>query len=146
MGPMTSRRTWFTVVVLLSALGLAACGSTDETADPTDGSSPLESTDDSLGDPLGGQDGVELVPETVPPVTGADGSTSTMPEGEGASAEVCEALTDAPNPDQVELFPEELQDDAADYIEAIEDFEELGGDSELPEMSAELAAFVSTCR
>src|SRR5690606_26242650 len=99
---------------------------------------------DSLGDPLGGEEGVELVPESPPSDPGA--STTTLPEGEGASAELCEALIEAPNPDQVELFPEDLQDDAADYIEAIEDFEELGGDAELPEMSPELAAFVSTCQ
>jgi hypothetical protein len=140
-----ARRPALLVALVLGVGGLlVSCGSTDETSSPIDGSIPLEATDDSLSEPMETTETSDTTPTTDVPAP--DGSTSTVPGGgPQASDELCQALVEAPNEDQVPLFPEELQDDAQEYVEAIQDFEERESDTELPEMSAELAAFISTC-
>jgi crotonobetainyl-CoA:carnitine CoA-transferase CaiB-like acyl-CoA transferase len=142
---MARRPALLAALVLVGATLLAACGETDETGSPVDGSIPLEATDDSVSEQIETTVTTEATPSTDVPAP--DGSTTTVAGGgPQASEQLCEALVESPNLDQVELFPEELQDDAQEYVEAIQDFEDRGADTELPEMTAELAAFVSTCQ
>jgi hypothetical protein len=155
---MRTRSACSALLLVLAALLVAACGSTDDASDSADGSIPLEQTDDSLGPPL-------------EPSTAGDGTATSAPEtsttaaddggGPQASAEVCEQLlsTAQPTPEQVELFPEDLQDDATEYVEAIQQYieaseeaaanggvDEGGQPDEVPPMSDELASFLSSCQ
>lgn len=144
MARTRARRT-LPLLSLLLVLGLAAaCGGTDESADESsdDSTVALEPTDDSLGPATG---------DVTTSSTGdagagdAEGTATTEAAGPVASDELCEALREPPNDAQVALFPEELRDDAQEYVDEIRGYQESGEVDELPAMSEELAAFVSTC-
>jgi hypothetical protein len=154
---MRTRSAASVLLLALAVLLAAACGETDESGGSSDDSIPL--TDDSLGPPLEPSTAGDATDTSEP-----TGSTTSAAEGGGgpqASAELCEQLlsTAQPTPEQVELFPEDLQDDAAEYVEQIQQYiedseeaaanggsEEGGLPDEVPQMSAELAAYLSTCQ
>lgn len=127
---MTKISRWSVAVLLVLGGLLAACSDDDGDESSSDDSATAVSTDDSLGEPLD---------------EGAEAPT----DGPVASEEVCTALQEEPSAEQVQLFPEELQEDAQDFIDQIDEYEaalEAGEEpSDLPTMSDELEAFVATC-
>lgn len=129
---MKTLSKWSLIALLVFGVALAGC-SDDSTDDA--------STDDSVTD-----DSVVESDDTTDDSLGGGGGG-----GEVASDELCEATSQAPSDEAVAAFPEDLQDEAQEYVDATEAYQaavdagETPSEEDTPVLAPELQELLATC-
>ena len=123
-------------VIALLVLGVALTGCSDDSTDDA-------STDDSVTD--------DSVVASDEPDDMTDDSVGGGGSGEVASDELCEATEQAPSDEAVAAFPEDLQDEAQEFVDATQAYQaavdagETPSEEDTPVLDPELQELLATC-